>query len=200
MQVGAALSMVYISGAPVMFVGCGQSYTDLKKLNVKSIVKTLLKWKELHCVQHKSVIFISPVTLSCSCWMPSLICENVVVELINLVWWVNLVTCVNLFTWSSCSNNTPTCEFQCVPILLIWRPRLLCFDQQQEKLDPVRVLAKPIANSPCQVVWKLHVFWHGDFLRGARLPTIYNEVFWWASGLGFICTHQVLEQISVHDC
>ncbi|CAD5195316.1 unnamed protein product [Musa acuminata subsp. malaccensis] len=41
--VGAALSMVYVSGAPVMFVGCGQSYTDLKKLNVKSIVKTLLK-------------------------------------------------------------------------------------------------------------------------------------------------------------
>lgn len=42
-KVGAALSMVYISGAPVMFVGCGQSYTDLKKLNVKSIVKTLIK-------------------------------------------------------------------------------------------------------------------------------------------------------------
>ncbi|KAG0491667.1 hypothetical protein HPP92_005065 [Vanilla planifolia] len=42
-KVGAALSMVYISGAPVMFVGCGQSYTDLKKLNVKSIVKTLMK-------------------------------------------------------------------------------------------------------------------------------------------------------------
>ncbi|KAK7291951.1 hypothetical protein RIF29_07522 [Crotalaria pallida] len=42
-KVGAALSMVYISGAPVMFVGCGQSYTDLTKLNVKSIVKTLLK-------------------------------------------------------------------------------------------------------------------------------------------------------------
>ncbi|MED6122601.1 hypothetical protein PIB30_041225 [Stylosanthes scabra] len=42
-KVGAALSMVYISGAPVMFVGSGQSYTDLKKLNVKSIVKTLLK-------------------------------------------------------------------------------------------------------------------------------------------------------------
>ncbi|PIA54810.1 hypothetical protein AQUCO_00901004v1 [Aquilegia coerulea] len=41
-KVGAALSMVYISGAPVMFVGCGQSYTDLKKLNVKSIIKTLL--------------------------------------------------------------------------------------------------------------------------------------------------------------
>ncbi|XP_022750268.1 signal recognition particle receptor subunit alpha-like isoform X1 [Durio zibethinus] len=42
-KVGAALSMVYVSGAPVTFVGCGQSYTDLKKLNVKSIVKTLLK-------------------------------------------------------------------------------------------------------------------------------------------------------------
>ncbi|KAF5725880.1 signal recognition particle receptor subunit alpha-like isoform X1 [Tripterygium wilfordii] len=42
-KVGAALSMVYVSGAPVMFVGCGQSYTDLKKLNVKSIVKTLLQ-------------------------------------------------------------------------------------------------------------------------------------------------------------
>lgn len=41
-KVGAALSMVYTSGAPVMFVGCGQTYTDLKKLNVKSIVKTLL--------------------------------------------------------------------------------------------------------------------------------------------------------------
>ncbi|KAF7083364.1 hypothetical protein CFC21_087163 [Triticum aestivum] len=42
-KVGAALSMVYVSGAPVMFVGCGQSYTDLKKLNVKSIVNTLLE-------------------------------------------------------------------------------------------------------------------------------------------------------------
>ncbi|RLM98535.1 hypothetical protein C2845_PM06G07520 [Panicum miliaceum] len=42
-KVGAALSMVYVSGAPVMFVGCGQSYTDLKKLNAKSIVNTLLK-------------------------------------------------------------------------------------------------------------------------------------------------------------
>ncbi|XP_077223217.1 uncharacterized protein LOC143856819 [Tasmannia lanceolata] len=42
-KVGAALSMVYISGAPVMFVGCGQSYTDLTKLNAKSIVKALLK-------------------------------------------------------------------------------------------------------------------------------------------------------------
>jgi hypothetical protein len=42
-QVGAALSMVYTSGAPIMFVGCGQTYPDLKRLNVKSVVKSLLK-------------------------------------------------------------------------------------------------------------------------------------------------------------
>ncbi|KAI3892488.1 hypothetical protein MKW92_034161 [Papaver armeniacum] len=44
-KVGDALSMVYISGAPVMFVGCGQSYIDLTKLNIKTIVSTLLKYK-----------------------------------------------------------------------------------------------------------------------------------------------------------
>jgi signal recognition particle receptor subunit alpha len=42
-KVGAALSMVYASGAPVMFVGCGQTYVDLKKLNVRSVVASLLK-------------------------------------------------------------------------------------------------------------------------------------------------------------
>jgi len=42
-KVGAALSMVYESGAPVMFVGCGQTYTDLRKLNVKQITNGLLK-------------------------------------------------------------------------------------------------------------------------------------------------------------
>lgn len=41
-KVGAALSMVYASGAPVMFVGCGQTYVDLKRLNVRSVVKSLL--------------------------------------------------------------------------------------------------------------------------------------------------------------
>lgn len=43
LQVGAALSMVYSSGAPIMFVGCGQTYVDLTKLNVKSIVRSLLR-------------------------------------------------------------------------------------------------------------------------------------------------------------
>ncbi|CAH1417822.1 unnamed protein product [Lactuca virosa] len=32
-KVGVALLMVYISGAPMMFVGCGQFYTNLIKLN-----------------------------------------------------------------------------------------------------------------------------------------------------------------------
>lgn len=35
--------MVYTSGAPIMFVGCGQTYVDLKKLNVKHVVQCLLK-------------------------------------------------------------------------------------------------------------------------------------------------------------
>ena len=43
LQVGAALSMVYTSGAPIMFVGCGQTYVDLKKLHVRSVVQSLLK-------------------------------------------------------------------------------------------------------------------------------------------------------------
>ncbi|KAH7620176.1 putative Signal recognition particle receptor subunit alpha [Nannochloris sp. 'desiccata'] len=42
-KVGAALSMVYTSGAPIMFVGCGQTYVDLKRLNAKSVVQSLLK-------------------------------------------------------------------------------------------------------------------------------------------------------------
>lgn len=42
-KVGAAVSMVYASGAPVMFVGCGQTYVDLKRLNVKNVVRSLLK-------------------------------------------------------------------------------------------------------------------------------------------------------------
>lgn len=42
-KVGAALSMVYTSGAPIVFVGCGQTYVDLKRLNVKSVVSSLLK-------------------------------------------------------------------------------------------------------------------------------------------------------------
>ena len=40
---GAAISMVYITGQPVLFLGVGQQYTDLKKMNVEAVVKALLK-------------------------------------------------------------------------------------------------------------------------------------------------------------
>ena len=42
-KVGAALSMTYITGKPVFFVGTGQTYTDLKKMNIKSITELLMK-------------------------------------------------------------------------------------------------------------------------------------------------------------
>ncbi|TPX64010.1 hypothetical protein SpCBS45565_g06211 [Spizellomyces sp. 'palustris'] len=41
-KVGAALSMTYITGQPILFVGTGQTYTDLRKMNVRSIVNSLL--------------------------------------------------------------------------------------------------------------------------------------------------------------
>ena len=41
-KVGAALSMTYATGQPIIFVGTGQTYTDLKKMNVKSVVQALL--------------------------------------------------------------------------------------------------------------------------------------------------------------
>ena len=42
-QVGAAISMTYTTGQPILFVGTGQSYHDLKKLNVKAVVSALMK-------------------------------------------------------------------------------------------------------------------------------------------------------------
>lgn len=41
-KVGAAISMTYTTGQPVVFVGTGQSYPDLRTLNIKTVVKTLL--------------------------------------------------------------------------------------------------------------------------------------------------------------
>ncbi|KAK8801309.1 hypothetical protein JH06_4148 [Blastocystis sp. subtype 4] len=41
-KVGAALSMVYCTGKPIVFVGTGQKYTNLKRLNVKDVVNLLL--------------------------------------------------------------------------------------------------------------------------------------------------------------
>eukprot|EP00123_Amoebidium_parasiticum_P013944 comp22239_c0_seq1/m.32804 comp22239_c0_seq1/g.32804 ORF comp22239_c0_seq1/g.32804 comp22239_c0_seq1/m.32804 type:complete len:623 (-) comp22239_c0_seq1:171-2039(-) len=42
-KVGAAISMTYTTGQPVVFVGVGQTYTDLRRLNVKAVVHALLK-------------------------------------------------------------------------------------------------------------------------------------------------------------
>lgn len=42
-KVGAAISMVYSTGQPIVFLGTGQHYNDLKQLNVPHTVKTLLR-------------------------------------------------------------------------------------------------------------------------------------------------------------
>jgi len=44
-KVGAAISMVYTTGQPIVFVGIGQKYSDLKVLNPPRIVSILLKGK-----------------------------------------------------------------------------------------------------------------------------------------------------------
>ncbi|KAG8933751.1 hypothetical protein FRC01_007218 [Tulasnella sp. 417] len=41
-KVGAALSMTYVTGKPILFVGCGQTYTDLRQLRVAHVVQALL--------------------------------------------------------------------------------------------------------------------------------------------------------------
>jgi len=42
-KVGSSISMTYISGQPIVFVGTGQTYTDLKSLNAKAVVTALMK-------------------------------------------------------------------------------------------------------------------------------------------------------------
>ncbi|ROT75351.1 putative signal recognition particle receptor subunit alpha-like [Penaeus vannamei] len=42
-KVGAAISMTYITGQPIVFVGCGQTYTDLRRLDAKAVVNSLMK-------------------------------------------------------------------------------------------------------------------------------------------------------------
>ncbi|XP_075695281.1 signal recognition particle receptor subunit alpha [Rhinoderma darwinii] len=42
-KVGAAISMTYITGQPIVFVGTGQTYVDLRSLNVKAVVAALMK-------------------------------------------------------------------------------------------------------------------------------------------------------------
>ncbi|KAM9298842.1 signal recognition particle receptor subunit alpha [Gastrophryne carolinensis] len=42
-KVGAAISMTYITGQPIVFVGTGQTYCDLRSLNVRAVVAALMK-------------------------------------------------------------------------------------------------------------------------------------------------------------
>ena len=43
LQVGAAISMTYTTGQLIVFVGTGQTYQDLRTLNVQAVVSSLLK-------------------------------------------------------------------------------------------------------------------------------------------------------------
>jgi signal recognition particle receptor subunit alpha len=42
-KVGAAVSMVYTTGQPIVFVGIGQTYLDLRKVQTRLLVKALLR-------------------------------------------------------------------------------------------------------------------------------------------------------------
>ena len=42
-KVGAAISMVATTGQPILFVGVGQTYTDLRVLNVDRLVEALMR-------------------------------------------------------------------------------------------------------------------------------------------------------------
>eukprot|EP00918_Siedleckia_nematoides_P049463 GHVU01108470.1.p2 GENE.GHVU01108470.1~~GHVU01108470.1.p2 ORF type:complete len:114 (+),score=21.59 GHVU01108470.1:1088-1429(+) len=41
-KVGAALSMVFVTGQPIVFIGTGQRYPHLRRLDVDVVVKALL--------------------------------------------------------------------------------------------------------------------------------------------------------------
>jgi len=42
-KVGAAISLTYVTGKPIIFVGTGQTYSDLKRVNVKMLIRMLLR-------------------------------------------------------------------------------------------------------------------------------------------------------------
>ncbi|KAK3873718.1 hypothetical protein Pcinc_021291 [Petrolisthes cinctipes] len=41
-KVGAAISMTYITGQPIVFIGTGQTYTDLRRLDAEAVVNALM--------------------------------------------------------------------------------------------------------------------------------------------------------------
>lgn len=42
-QVGAAISMTYVTAKPIVFVGVGQTYKDLKQLDARAVTKALMR-------------------------------------------------------------------------------------------------------------------------------------------------------------
>ena len=42
-KVGASISMVYSTGQPIVFLGTGQHYSDLRRMNVQVVTRALLK-------------------------------------------------------------------------------------------------------------------------------------------------------------
>lgn len=42
-KVGAALSMTYVTGQPIVFIGTGQTYTDLRAMKVAHILGALMR-------------------------------------------------------------------------------------------------------------------------------------------------------------
>ena len=55
-KVGSAISMTYISGQPIVFVGTGQTYTDLKSLNSK-VIKIKISLKH-HQYLYLNILFL----------------------------------------------------------------------------------------------------------------------------------------------
>ena len=41
-KVGTALSLVYTTSKPILYVGVGQKYPNLKELNVSTVIQSLL--------------------------------------------------------------------------------------------------------------------------------------------------------------
>jgi len=54
-KVGAAISMVYTTGQPIVFLGVGQTYKDLKRMNVQVVTQALFFLGLCKFVQHPKI-------------------------------------------------------------------------------------------------------------------------------------------------
>ena len=77
-KVGSAISMTYISGQPIVFVGTGQTYTDLKSINSKvnrrqNITVLIHHFSGRGSCAHEMIVYIRLVPVlgtsvsTCSC-------------------------------------------------------------------------------------------------------------------------------------